>query len=169
MKEKFYVFLDIEGTLGDVQYSMDQLALGHKEYLDILINPESVSALNHLLSSLETKFDVQLVVSSDYRKDMNYLELKLKEKGLKYSKSIDKTPFIPNNSQLRAKQILEYLKSKQNPYNIVIIDDSRYDLYEHFFPEHIIHIDNFRRSLDYKHVEQFINPYNLNSDNENSK
>ena len=63
----------------------------------------------------------------------------------------------------------EYLKSKQNPYNIVIIDDSRYDLYEHFFPEHIIHIDNFRRSLDYKHVEQFINPYNLNSDNENSK
>lgn len=165
MKEKFYVFLDIEGTLGDIDYNAKQIDLGYHDDLDILIDPKCVSALNYLIDNLQKRFDVQLVISSDYRKYMDVLKLKLKEKGLKTIK-IDSTPRINTQNQYRSKEILAYLCNKQNPYNLVIIDDGHYDFYDHFFPELIIKVDNFRRSFDINHAKTFLQPFNIENENE---
>ena len=98
---------------------------------------------------------------------------KLKEKGLRYKKKIDNTPKIQNNK--RGREILSYLEGKPNPDNIVVIDDGKYDLYECFAPEKIIHlehgtkIDNKEYSLNKSHVDTFLKNINPRTTSKNDK
>ncbi len=186
MKEKFYIFLDVDGTLFDINYQHSVYADYKKKYgMDFFtdlktgqfelecIDPKCIKALNYLIDNLENHFDTQLVISSDVRKHMPPLIAKLKEKGLRYKKKIDNTPKIQNNK--RGREILSYLEGKPNPDNIVVIDDGKYDLYECFTPEKIIHlehgtrIDNKEYSLNKGHVDTFLKTINPRTTSKNDK
>ena len=171
MKEKFYVFTDIDGTLTDIENTQKMfsskelsklyLSKGQLYYERAVIKKESVQALDFLLSSLENQFDTQLIISSDIRVELEPLVDKLKELGLKYPKQIYKTPKIHIDEQGktytgRALEILAFLKNKPNAENLVIIDDSCYDLNKYFSPDKIIKTDCRRRALDNEHVNNFL-------------
>lgn len=179
MKEKFYVFTDIDGTLNDINFintvGLSRIKAKHGENyhekisypLDYeFIDPKCVQALDYLLAKLEENYDTQLVISSDLRRNMPLLLEKLKENGLRYPKPIRTTPHI--NNSLRGIEILSFLKDKPNNNNIVIIDDGKYDLYKRFKEDKIIPIecgrklDNKEYSLSKNHVEVFLNNLHKN-------
>ena len=64
-KEKFYVFLDFDGVLYDLEYLiMNKIKKNEKL---IRFAPDSIGALNTLFDQLSTKYDPQLVISSFWR------------------------------------------------------------------------------------------------------
>lgn len=167
MKEKFYVFLDIDGTLWD----WDTLRKNQKKI--IVLNEESVESLKVLLESIKRKFDLDLVITSRRRcywdDCLCFLELN----------GFDVRSYFPNKTQLertetpRGVKIAEYLRGDgliRGPFqkfvarrilsakknNFVVLDDDLRPLENYVPKENIIWTDSRHRALDHEMVESFL-------------
>lgn len=167
MKEKFYVFLDIDGTLWD----WDTLIKNQKKI--IVLNEESVESLKVLLESIKRKYDLDLVITSRRRCCWNDCLCFLEMNGF------DVRSYFPNKTQLeriktpRGVKIAEYLRGDRlilGPFqkflarrilnakknNFVVIDDDLRPLKKYVPKENIICTDSVRRALDHEMVERFL-------------
>lgn len=111
-KLPYYIFLDIDGTLWDLVFGNHV----HGPYLpyqpEPRLKPESVSALNLLLSSLEDKFDTSLVITSGRRGNLAKCTEYLHRDGLEYNKPIYCTKFVSEGS--RGSKIVDYLQQENH-------------------------------------------------------
>lgn len=156
MKTKFYIFLDIDGVMYDWDYIITQVNSGRIKMGGQLneFKPNSVNALNYLISQLNKTYDVKLVISSTWRSHMPSTIKVLKDNGLIYSNEFERTPF--GDPSKRGEQILEFLKHKQN-YKFVIIDDEMFDYKKYFDSKSIIKTEMFHSALSMKDVCDFLN------------
>ena len=159
MREKFYVFLDIDGVMYDWEFLKSQ---GIKSFGRIkTFNPDSVQALNYLLETLNQNHDTELVISSTWRRDMLDTVKTLKDNGVKMNlRRVFSTPIF-NESKTRGKEILSYLSNRQDNQNYVIIDDEVSDIAPHFDSSKIIQTNIFTSSLKKSMVDKFLKENHL--------
>lgn len=152
--ENFYIFLDIDGVMYDWNYLINN----NIKNAGIIktFNPESVKALNYLIEKLSFNYNVSLVISSTWRKDMGETVRTLIKNGLKTNlRKIFNTP-ITYHPNFRGLEILQFLENKKDNHNFVIIDDEMFDYLKHFKKEKIIKTDIFKGSLNMEMVENFL-------------
>jgi hypothetical protein len=130
-KQKFYIFLDIDGVMWDWNY-LKQVETKANTIVraDSVLNPKSVQALNALIATLDNAYDTRLVVSSSWRnvkakRENNYM---LYDYGLKYNKPIDHTILRSDMDRpyTRGQEIEDYLDKHMVSAmhgDYVIIDD----------------------------------------------
>lgn len=152
MKEKFYVFLDIDGVLNDLQYMQ---SLDKKQMGIVKVNPRSVDALNYLVEKLSVRYDVEIVVSSTWRSNMIETLVTLVNNGFKKENvSVTRTGdfFTPH---YRGREILKYLENKKNNDNYVVIDDETFDFKECIPIRKVIKTSFYTGGLDKKMIDSF--------------
>ena len=125
--KNFYVFLDFDGKMNDIEFFKKLHDKGIKEGITKIFKPESIVALNYLLETLSKKYDVNLVISSSWRRDMDETIYYLNKNKINLSvvKNIDKTGYVydENNKNHRDEEIKQYLYEKNEYKNYVAIDD----------------------------------------------
>lgn len=162
MKKNFYIFLDIDGVLNDLAFIKENLDKKNSSIIKIF-NPKSVDALNYLLNTLTTCYNVNLVISSSWRINMDETVSVLKSNKILLDEiSISSTGFISPNK--RGLEILEYLNDKQDINNYVIIDDEDFDFKEYFPSSKIIKTNFYHNPLNQEKVLTFISSLNLPND-----
>ena len=112
MREQYFVFLDIDGTLIDLKYGQLRRGPFFKFGENSILNPESIDALNLLLESLEEKYDTRLVITSGRRKDLISCVNNLYENGLNYDRAITCTPFTQGR---RGQKIVDFMMTSSSP------------------------------------------------------
>lgn len=169
---KFYIFLDIDGVFNDWDWLIAQIESGKISRINSTYNfkPESVCALNYLITNLSKKYEIDLVISSTWRYDMEKTKKILLKHNILLADKIHKTP-RHFNPRYRGEEILEYLKD--NNYNkdkdeFVIIDDEMFDFEKHFDKDKIIKTDIYHNSLSIKMVNNFLTKLQ-NKENEEEK
>lgn len=155
-KEKFYIFMDIDGVLWDWSWRLKAIKDG--EILNKLqieqFNPESVKALNYLLFNLEKKYDCCLVVSSSWRGNMEKtIDVLMKNKVNLTGKTLA-TPIF-SNPKNRGGEIFSVVK-KNNIKNFVIIDDETFNFNEKFEQKNIIKTNLSHGSLKMDDVSTWL-------------
>lgn len=83
-------------------------------------------ALNTLISELEKEYQCVLVISSSWRYKLSFAIKTLYKNGLNYKGEILSTP-IYKNPLTRGSNIINFLKSKPNNSNYVVIDNGFFD------------------------------------------
>lgn len=126
--KNFYIFLDFDGTMTDTEHIKRLYYQGVRgEDVTKIFKPESIEALNYLIDYLNEEFDVHLVISSIWRKNMEETLFYLKKNNIKLDKikTIDKTEFYydQDGRNRRDKEIKQYLKEHNETENFVAIDD----------------------------------------------
>ena len=126
--KNFYIFLDFDGTMTDKEHIKRLYYQGVRgEDTTKTFKPESVEALNYLIDYLNEKFDVNLVISSVWRRDMEETLFYLKKNNIKLDKikKLDKTGsyYDQNGINRRDIEIKLYLKGHNETKNFVAIDD----------------------------------------------
>ena len=152
MKDKFYIFLDIDGVLWDWNFRMDEVLKYDQNPTKKIsqLNPESINALSYLVSKINKEFDCSIVISSTWRCDMEHTEKVLKSSGLIYKKPFLSTPITDDPAKRGEKEILPMTKNLNGNY--LIIDDEYFD-FKKFFPEEKIIKTNIQYgSLNSKQV-----------------
>ena len=157
-KERYYIFLDVDGVLYDYAW----IKKNNKDVRTIRkFKKESIDALNLLISNLEKKYDVDIVITSTWRlyKFQTLLSM-LEYSGLNYAKDIHKThesirPFT------RGEDILSYLKHRKNPNNYVIIDDESFDFAKYFNTTKIIKPNIQNNALNTEMFTKFLSDNKL--------
>lgn len=157
MKDKYYIFLDIDGVLWDFQYRVSAIKEGIIPKREILssFNPKSIDALNNLIALTDKNFEPELVISSSWRENMFETKKILFENGLEYNKPINSTPWNLN-PLFRGKEILEYLDYVGRTDNYVVIDDFSFDFSSTLIKENIIKTNIANGSLNNEHIKIFI-------------
>lgn len=152
MKDKFYIFLDIDGVLYDWNFILkksDKKACTIKNF-----DPKSIDALNFLIEKLSKSFNVEIVITSTWRINMQKtIEILLKN-GLNKTIKINSTE-ISNYPQNRGLEILNYLQNNSCK-NFVIIDDEMFDFDKYFKKSHIIKTNIFNSSLNKEMIINFL-------------
>ena len=112
MREQYFIFLDIDGTLIDQEYG--QLSCGPYFSFgeNLTLNPESIEALNILINSLEQKYDTRLVITSGRRENLHACVRNLYDNGLKYDRPITCTPFEDGR---RGQKIVDFMMTSSEP------------------------------------------------------
>ncbi|MFA6860627.1 MAG: HAD domain-containing protein [Clostridia bacterium] len=168
MKEKFYIFLDIDGVLWDWAWLKERIA--HKVFKKggaiSKFNPSSMLALNYLIEYLQKRFEVNVVISSSWRHDLEKIKNKLLENGLKFSGHISKTPRTINPFN-RGMEILSYLKNKDNKENYVVLDDETFDFSHTLDLKKLIKTNIFSGGLNMEMVKKFLYKF-IHTQKENS-
>ena len=156
MNKSFYIFLDIDGVLNDWEFFKKEIASGAMKKGTIFehFKPESINALNNLIKTLSKQFNVILVISSSWRRNLLKTETLLRKNGLKYDGVISATP-ITQTPEKRGLEILQFLKGKQN-YDFVIIDDDSFDYAELFNSNKIIKTDVHLSALSMNMVDNYL-------------
>lgn len=176
MREKFYVFLDIDGTLWDMK------DLHKRNKVVVELNPESIQAVYALVDSLEQKYDAELVITSRRRTDWCECLRFLQQEGFDIFKyDLHRTHLI-NWKKPRGVKIAEYMyndrignfgdkqklfprlfekhmakkENKKMKDNFVVVDDDMSPLKDYVLPENIIRTNGQNRSLDIEMVEGFL-------------
>ena len=125
--KNFYIFLDFDGTMSDIEFIKKLYYSGIKKNNTKIFKPESIEALNYLIDYLSQKYSVNLVISSVWRRDMNETIYYLNKNNIKLDKikKIDKTGhyYDENNVNHRDQEIKQYLKEHNETKNYVAIDD----------------------------------------------
>lgn len=186
MKEKFYVFLDIDGTLWDYSFLRKTNSLIYK------LNPDSVDAINRLIKKIDEKFDCELVITSQRRKDWDECKNFLLSSGLKYDKELKRIKV--NDKKPRGIKIAEYMENdlkgrefvnhknfnpivatiktrviaKKMSQNFVVIDDNMNPLIGLIPYKNIVKTDINYESFNMAMANRIINQF-VNSDLENDK
>ena len=122
-KEKFLIFLDFDGVLNDIKSVSHLLKMGGffvREDDDNVFCKESIEAINYLIETMSLKYDVQLVLSTFWKRFPKAVNI-LKNNGIKYSGTIEKTPKFFGLK--RAKEIIHYLVDYEEWKDFVILDD----------------------------------------------
>jgi len=155
MKEKFYVFLDIDGVLWDwdVLDEMGQSTSPNGSCIDLFCK-SSVEALQFLCDELQKQYEIDLVITSSGWDKLNELVPLLHRHGFAFPKETHTTRFIDRKRTL---EIQDYLQDKKNAQNYVIVDDETIDIKEHFNCEQIITTNIFHNCLKKSQVETFLN------------
>ena len=112
MREQYFVFLDIDGTLVDLRYGQYRRGPFFSFGENSVLNPESIEAVNLLLESLEQKYDTRVVLTSGRRKDLASCVEHLYENGLKYDRAISCTPLTEGR---RGQKIVDYMMTSSLP------------------------------------------------------
>ena len=155
MKEKFYIFLDIDGVLFDLKYIEK---VGYDKF-DISrdFDPKSIFALNYLIAELRKNYDVELVISSSWRANMKKTLEALINNGVVLDYLNVSRTDISSSYCYRGKEIINFLKDKKNKENYVIIDDEMFDFEECFSLDRIIKTDINISDLNEEMVDKFLN------------
>lgn len=158
--KNFYIFLDIDGVMYDWDYVIAETDAGRMKKGEFIkkFKPESIDALNFLIQELEKSYNVGLVISSTWRSNLPFTIQTLKNNGLKYGKTIGRTPIYDPSK--RGEQILDYLADKQD-FDFVIIDDEMFDFKKFFTQDNIIKCEMFHSALDGKMVKKFLSKKGL--------
>lgn len=156
-KEKFYVFLDIDGVLWDWQWRISQMKLGNvKNACSInIFNPESIQALNILMDYLGKDFNCELVLSSSWRRAFGFAIKNLYANGVHLPNNISRTS-IDNPILNRGKRIKMYLQEKDDKDNFLILDDQKRDLKKFFSEDNIIKTNIYAQSLTLSQIQNWI-------------
>ena len=112
MREQYFVFLDIDGTLIDLKYGQRTRGPFFEFGENTVLNPESIEAVNLLLESLEQKYDTRLVITSGRRKNFVPCVKNLYENGLKYDRAITCTPLT---QERRGQKIVDFMMTSSLP------------------------------------------------------
>ena len=112
MREQYYVFLDIDGTLIDLKYGQRKRGPFFEFGENSVLNPESIEALNLLLESLEQQYDTRLVITSGRRRNFVSCVKNLYENGLRYDRAITCTPLTEGR---RGQKIVDYMMTGSTP------------------------------------------------------
>jgi len=157
MKDKYYIFLDIDGVLWDWKYRIAAIKDGKipKGGLISSFNPDSIDALNNLIALLDKNFDPELVISSTWRENMFNAKKVLFMNGLNFDKPINSTP-RHLNPLFRGKEILEYLESVGKTENYVVLDDGTFDFASTLKKENIIKTNIANGSLNNGHIMEYV-------------
>lgn len=159
MKEKFYIFLDIDGVLYDWKY-IKSLSPDHHGGIIQDFDPESIAALNYLIDVLKNNYEVELVISSSWRSNMRFTLEILISQGLKAENiNISRIGnfYVPS---YRGREIIKYLEDKENKGNYVIIDDENFDFKDHFEQNRIVKTNIFISDLKKCMIDEFLKNIN---------
>ncbi len=153
--ERFYIFLDIDGVLYDMPFLINSVKQGQISGLHKKFKPESMQALNTLIKVLNQCYNVELVISSTWRANLEKTIKTLYENGLEYASQIQRTE-LKLNPFNRGIEIKNYLKDKPNNNNFVILDDEWFDFKKHFDIKNIIKTSMWKGSLSCMQVNNFL-------------
>jgi hypothetical protein len=106
MREQYFIFLDIDGTLIDFNYGQYVRGPFFSFGENTVLNPESIEALNLLIDSLEQKYDTRLVITSGRRENLHSCAKNLYDNGLKYDRPITCTPLTEGR---RGQKIIDFM------------------------------------------------------------
>ena len=164
MRENFYIFLDIDGVLWDWPDRISEIEAGNIKKGGLIkdFKPESVSACNVLIHSLGAKYDVTLIISSDWRKDMAETIVALEKNNLTQVRKIEASRL--SSGRIRGLEIKEYLQDKPNKDNYLILDDEVSDILDDETSEiktfidkdKVIKTDMFKKALTIEQVHDFL-------------
>ena len=183
-REKFYIFLDIDGTLYTQKDIYRSTSNGFPVYMSESYwpedcNNESRDAFNKIINTLEQKYDTEVVIISRKRKNMDLCEHYLKEvyklqiaKPLKCTPYIDGTRankiigYLQNNYQLfpKTKNLFNNFLNRRNltsNYGVIDDDTAAKDhgtqlLSKTFDSENYIHVEGKHSSLKMEQVDNFL-------------
>lgn len=158
-KSNFYLFLDIDGVMFDWDYIISEINTGRLKNGQSIksFKPESVEALNYLITKISKNYNFKIVISSTWRYDMEKTRNVFKKYNIPYD-NLDKTPHFPDPHE-RGKEILQYLDEhnfEKNQDDYVIIDDETFDYEKYFPPKKFIKTEIFHNSLSIDKVKKFL-------------
>jgi hypothetical protein len=128
MKEKYYIFLDVDGVLNNERYLKKCFKKNGGKGMHMYYAPFDPKCLNNLMKlyqKVNRKYDAELVLSSTWRLNeiaIEILNARLAEYGMKVN---EKTSVFGE----RQEEIINYLLHKENNNNILVIDDDCEDLW----------------------------------------
>ena len=156
--ENFYIFLDIDGVLWDKAFAEEnQISILDAE--NFYFKPESMQALNYIISNVSNDYNPVLVLSSDWRlrrEHFNYIAHLLNKSGLEYCGIMEKTP----RRFSRGQEIYAYLKKHKEFKNYLVIDDNVTTIKGYVDHDKIIQTDGVTGALSLKQAEQFVKDFN---------
>ena len=164
--ENFYVFLDIDGVLIDLETIKKNFYNGIKPTTHTF-NTESVNALNNLFNYLSKNYDVTLVITSVWRRDMKETLMYFEKNNIDLSmlKKIDRTGYFYDalGRNHRDKEIKNYLKEHNEKHNFVAVDDEAGSF--RFPDKNKIKTSMFNgQSLNNKMVSEWIEKFEKNAE-----
>lgn len=160
-KENFYVFLDFDGVLYDIEYLiMNKIKKGEKLFR---YAPDSIETLNKLFDKLSTKYNPNLVISSFWRMKFPMTVRLLKEHGFNIiGVPLMKTK-ISKRPIKRGLEIKDFLNEHDNSENFIIIDDYAFDYAKHFPKEKIVKTHILNNRLTDEKLDTALSLYGLDS------
>lgn len=166
-KEDFYLFLDFDGVLYDLEYLADnKLSLKDLFAEDrklFSFATDSIETLNQLFAELSSRYNPHLVISSFWR----FLPTNLLVKSLEIS-GLDTTGIDIHKTKLtlhphkRGLEIKDFLEAHGNSQNFIIADDSYLENYlEHFPAEKIVKTNILNDRLVARKLDKALAHYGL--------
>lgn len=152
MKEKIFIFLDIDGVLN----SLESLIC----YNEIDISFINIKRLNYLIENLLIKYQVEIIISSSWRVVHSITEIIefFTINGFNYPTFITNiTPILNTPNRIRGDEIQEYI----NLYDVksyIIIDDNSDMLLSQM--NNFIQT-NFLEGLTFKDCIKILNHFNI--------
>lgn len=179
MREQYFIFLDIDGTLVDFEYGQRVRGPFFSFGENTVLNPESIEALNLLIQSLEQTYDTRLVLTSGRRENLRACVRNLFENGLKYDRPITCTPLEPGR---RGQKIVDFMMTSSMPKhpklqkvvdyllrryadhgykNYVVLENDASKIRYEIPPERRIMTNAKKRALQPYQVEKYLKANNL--------
>jgi len=156
MKENFYVFLNIDSALLSESYDIEKTSKDEKQKANF--NPEGINALQFLFEKLGEVYDVNLVISSNWRLDMAKTINELYKSNLLNVKKVEATKV--STYDIRGLEIKEYLKDKANKNNYLVIDSETKDIASFLDKKRIMKILT-EETLKKEQVTKFLLEHNI--------
>lgn len=179
MREQYFIFLDIDGTLVDFEYGQRVRGPFFSFGENTVLNPESIEALNLLIQSLEQTYDTRLVLTSGRRENLRACVRNLFENGLKYDRPITCTPLEPGRRgqkivdfmmtssmprHPRLQKVVDYLLRRYADHgykNYVVLENDASKIRYEIPPERRIMTNAKKRALQPYQVEKYLKANNL--------
>lgn len=179
MREQYFIFLDIDGTLVDFEYGQRVRGPFFSFGENTVLNPESIEALNLLIQSLEQTYDTRLVLTSGRRENLRACVRNLFENGLKYDRPITCTPLEPGRRgqkivdfmmtssmprHPRLQKVVDYLLRRYADHgykNYVVLENDASKIRYEIPPERRIMTNAKKRALQPCQVEKYLKANNL--------
>ena len=146
MKDYFFVFLDIDGVLTDIDCGIHPRT-GLREF-----KPESVEVLNYLIKKLEEQYIVRVVITSSLIAEMG----KLMRMFRIYNVECDHRIWGVPDGETRGEQIKKFLRPEPKETGYVIIDDDYHDFLGKFDAKRLIKTSRYEGGLSMQLVEDFL-------------
>ena len=156
MKDKFYVFLDIDGVLNSQPFLREELKKRKLGKEITKLNPKNIDALNYLFKELSKQNNIELVISSSWRCNMPRTLQLLKEQGVNLPTLPTKSTMRDTYENSRGYEIYTYLTQVNEKNNFVIIDDEWFDFTNYFNKDNIIKTDFNGKGLTKTLVNTFL-------------
>jgi hypothetical protein len=158
-KDPFYVFLDFDGVLYDLEYILrEKIKKGENPFA---FAPDSIEALNKLFKQLSTKYDPNLVISSFWKIVFPRAVSFLQKNGFNVvGVPISKTETAKNPLK-RGVAIKQFLEKRDNCENFIIIDDTSFDYAKHFPANKVIKTNILNNRLTEDKLDDVLLSYGL--------